>query len=196
MKNLWRKILWIALGTVVVFCTAKELRPRDSSASRLIELPLRGIGFTGCDIPLNGAEASVFQQTTVVKRLYQAGENRFVMLAVDGGGDRHAIHNPRYCFRGAGWTVEDETSLPLMGGGDAQVVHLKKNNEVAEAIFWITDGQHRYASTYKAWWNSTLSRLGWQCSSRTPVLVLLQPVGGGTVDWEDVINRFPELLML
>jgi hypothetical protein len=192
MKPIFRKLLWGALGIAVVLCLALELLPRQTGPSRLEKLPLKGFGFAGRELPLNEAEKTIFQRAKVVKRLYQAGANQFVLLAVDGGGDRHAIHDPLYCFRGAGWTVVQEVIQPIPGG-HGKVIRLTKKQQSAQALFWISDGQSRHASALNAWGQSMRARLGISSAARTPVLVLVQPIIGGTVDWPDLIHRCPEL---
>ncbi len=192
MKPIVRKLLWGALALAVVLCLALELVPRPTGPSRLEKLPLKGFGFAGRELPLNEAEKTIFQRAKVVKRVYQAGANQFVLLAVDGGSDRHAIHDPLYCFRGAGWTVVREQAQPIPGGA-GKVIRLAKKQQTAEALFWISDGQSRHASAMSAWGQSMRARLGLASSAQTPVLVLLQPVVGGTVNWADLVHRCPEL---
>ena len=195
MKNNLRKFLWSALITAVLACVVLELLPHTKRASRLTQLPARGLGFAGRDLPLIEAEATVFQRAAVVKRLYQVGDSRFVLLAVDGGGDRHAIHDPLYCFRGAGWAITSETATAIPGG-QGKIVRLTKGQQTAEAMYWISDGTQRHASAMKAWWQATKARLSAQPASHAPVLVLLQPVTGSTVNWDEMLSRFSELLSI
>lgn len=195
INNLLRKFLWGALLIAVLGSVILGLLPRTRPASRLAQLPTRGLGFAGRDLPLSEAEATVFQRAAVVKRLYQVGDSRFVLLAVDGEGDRHAIHDPLYCFRGAGWTVTSETATTIPGG-QSKIVRLTKGPQTAEALYWITDGEHRHASALKAWWQSATARLSAHPARHTPVLVLLQPVTGSSVDWQELLHRFPELFSI
>lgn len=195
MKRHLRTVLWWMLGIAVVACVVLEMTPRRWVASRLGDLPLMGVGFAGRDLPLTAAETTVFKRALVVKRLYQVGNERFVLLAVDGGGDRHAIHDPLYCFRGAGWTLVGESCLKL-AGGQARLARLRKGRETAEAVYWLTDGQHRHTSALTAWGQSAVQRLGLQNPSRRPVLVLLQPVSGTTANWQDLLDQFTALSVL
>lgn len=195
MKPSRRYALWILLGLALTFGLVHELRPRVEGPSRLDSLPLQGFGFIGRDLPLNASEIAVFQNTRVVKRLYQVGQDRLVLLAVDGRGDRHAIHDPSYCFRGAGWQVIAARDQPLPGG-HAQLLQLAKDAQRAVALYWITDGHHRHASAFGAWLQSIQTRLTGDGNTASPVLVLLQPVTGTTVDWDEVLHRFPALTAL
>lgn len=194
-KSSGRKILWLALLLVAVGCILWELLPETRETSRLTQLPLKGFGFAGRDVPLTEAEATVFKRAAVLKRLYQVGGDRFVLLAVDSAGDRHAVHDPLYCFRGAGWSVASEVPVGLPGG-ESKLVRLVNGERSAEALYWMTDGEKRHASVLKAWWQATLRRLGLRPAAQATVLVLLQPLSGGDVHWAETLDRFPELLKL
>jgi len=195
MKKLVRRSLWCGLGIALIYCLALDLMPSSKKETRLTKLPLQGIGFTGQDLPLNAAEQNVFQRATVVKRIYQCGKNRFVLLAVDGAGDRHAIHDPLYCFAGAGWTVKNGSTTQLPGG-QGRILQLTKDGQTAEAVYWITDGEHRMASASQAWWQSLKRRICLERNTHAFVLIVLQPVADGTINWKEVLSGFPELLSI
>ena len=180
MNDLLRKFLWSLLGAALVGSLILECRPHAQPTSRLTTLPVRGLGFTSRDLPLNEAEATVFRRAGVMKRLYQVGDSQFVLLGVDSATDRHALHDPLYCFRGAGWTIQGEIATPLPQG-HGKLVRLWKGQQTAEALYWITDGNQRHASPLQAWWQSTTRRLSLAPTEPAPALVLLQPLAGQTV---------------
>jgi hypothetical protein len=194
MKGIIRKTLWCMLGLAVAGCLILDLMPQPKSEPRLSRLPLQGLGYAGRTLSLSEAEQGVFQGASVIKRIYQIGKNRVVLLAVDSDMNRHAIHDPVHCFRGAGWSVAGETVMPLPGGY-GKIFKLAKDKETAETLYWMTDGRHRHASPVKVWWQSTTRRLH-LTSDQSPVLVLLQPAAGSAVDWSDVLNNFPDLIEL
>lgn len=194
MKTRLERILWGALAVAVVVCLL-ESWPRAEVGSRLDQLPLNGPGLRGQDLPLTAAESTVFHETRVVKRLYQAGESRFVVLVVDGTGDRHALHDPLYCFRGAGWTATSESSVALPGG-QARHVQLARGRQAAEVTYWFSDGAHRHASALTAWWQSVRCRLRLAPASAEPMLVLVQPVTGTAVDWQELRRYCPRLFAI
>lgn len=188
-------LLWGVLGLVVLVCVVLDLAPAAGGPSRLDQLPLNGLGFHGRDLPLVAAETAVFRRAHVVKRLYQAGSNKFILIGVDGSTDRHAVHDPRFCFRGAGWTVSSETPVPLPGG-DGRFLRLVKGSQTAEATFWFSDGHRRHASTVGLWWESVLRRLRLKPAASEPVLMVVQPLAGTALDWEEIVRRCPDLFNL
>ncbi|MEI7730733.1 MAG: exosortase-associated EpsI family protein [Verrucomicrobiota bacterium] len=196
MKDKKRIFLWIGLALAITVSLLWEFAPScTSSNSRLAALPSKGLGFSAQELPLNETEKQVYHNANVVKRLYQVGRQRFVLLAIDGSRDRHAVHDPLYCFRGAGWKVGTslEVSVP---GGEARWLKLARNSESAEAVIWFSDGTRRHASALRAWWQSTLRRLTLGRSGNEPVLVILQPTGSETVAWDNVFSRCPSLFEL
>jgi hypothetical protein len=192
MKRIVQRTLWCVLALAVVLGLALDLIPRASARSRLETLPLQSFRLVGKDLPLSASETTVFGRTRVLKRLYQTSGTRFVLLAVDSGGDRHAIHDPLYCFRGAGWAVVGESQVALPGG-EARVLRLTKGSQSVEAMYWFSDGRQRHTSATRLWWESVLSRLRLRDPSATPVLVLLQPVAGESVTWQDLPHHCPQL---
>lgn len=195
MRPWFQRTLWGVLGLAVALGLLMDWWPRAEVGSRLDQLPLNGFGIAGRDLPLNPHEAAVFGRTRVLKRLYQAGGERFVLLAVDSGGDRHAVHDPLYCFHGAGWTVIGDATATVPGG-QARLVRLTKRSQTAEAMYWFTDGRKRHASALRVWWDHVLGRLGMKSAAARPVLVLLQPLTGQTANWRELPGRFPQLFQL
>lgn len=194
MRKVLQRTLWTILALAVGLGILLEARPQSRGASRLEALPLAAFGFVGRDVPLTDTEKSFFRQARVMKRLYQAGASRFVLIAVDGGADRHAIHDPLYCFRGAGWAVAGDSVVPLPGGY-GRVLKLRKGTEKAEAMYWFSDGQERHSSAVRLWWQSVLRRVRLDAGGDS-VLVILQPASGFHVDWANLSSSCPALFRL
>lgn len=195
MRTTLKRILWCLLAVAVIAGIVFESLPAPKAASRIDALPLQAFGLAGRDLPLSDAEAAFFRQVRIVKRLYQAGSTRFILLAVDGAGDRHALHDPQYCFRGAGWTVTRSTEIPLPGGR-GRVLTLAKDRQSAEALYWFSNGRVRHVSPLQLWWESVLRRVRLRPEAGNPVLVILQPTAGGTIDWRALTARCPQLFLL
>ncbi len=190
MKTTANNFLWIGLTVAVVLSLAWEFIPLSDASARLEKLPVQGLGFAGRDVPLSETEAAVYKSARVMKRLYQVGKERVVLVAIDGSRDRHAVHDPLYCFHGAGWSVAASRDIAV-SGGNAKLLTLKKNDRTAEAMFWFSDGTERHTSALRYWLQTTLRRLSLGRSGEEPLLVILQPLTGTALQWDRLLVRFP-----
>jgi hypothetical protein len=178
------------LACSVALTIAWSTIPLHDAQDRLRCLPAAGPGFASRDLALAPDEAAVFGQARALKRIYQVRGERFVLTVIDGSRNRHAIHDPLYCFRGAGWQVTKNDTVPIIGG-HAQAVTLSKDGEPRNALFWLSDGETRYTSPFQYWWQTTLRRLTFGQSGAAPVLVMLQPAGAQALEWATLLDRFP-----
>jgi hypothetical protein len=190
-----QKFVIIFLIAAVLLTIAWSAVPLADAHERLRALPASGFGFASVDIPLTGEESSVLGHVHVIKRVYQVRDQRFVLMVIDGGADRHAVHDPLYCFRGAGWQVAARERFDVPGGS-AALLKLSKENENREALFWISDDQTRHAEPMRYWWQSTLRRLTFGQSGAQPVLVIAQALEAERVDWSKLAADFPAMFML
>lgn len=195
MKKPLRNLLWLALALAVALSLLWEFVPLPDASARLNALPLRGFGYAGRDVPLTEVETSIYGPARTLKRLYQIGSQRVLVVLIDGSRNRHAVHDPTFCFRGAGWTIAAAGDTPIPGGV-GKLVRLAKGAESAQAMYWWSDGQHRYTSTLRYWWQTTWRRLTFGRSSGEPVLFVVQPVAGETVRWETLVQQWPILFEL
>lgn len=193
-KNWWRPV---ALAFAVAVTLLWELPPQTNNAQRLSTLPKNGLGLTSVDLALSRVEAVIYNKVKVLKRLYYTGTDRVVVVVIDGSKNRHAVHDPKYCFQGAGWRVKAEHKQPLPNG-EALRIDLERGNEHTEAIYWFTDGANRHTSSLRYWWQTSLRRLTFGAWGAEPILVVMQPATDnlGAVDWEKLFVRLPELLAL
>ena len=190
--NVKRLGLWTTLGVVIALSLLWELAPRADASARMRRLPATGFHLASRDMELDPVEAEIYHAAKVCKRVYQAGHQRFILLAIDGTHDRHAVHDPQYCFRGNGWRIGADRQLPVPGGA-ARILELAKDGRTVEVMYWITDGRTRHGSALRAWWQSTLRRMTFGLSGDEPVIFILQPIPGGTVDWDNLLVEFPGL---
>ena len=73
-----------------------------------------GSNFRAQPLPKTEAERAVYGAARVVKEAVAVrGEEPFRVTVIDGSRNRHAIHAPAYCFRGAGWQIVAQSDLPL-----------------------------------------------------------------------------------
>ena len=195
MKPSPRTLLWCALAAAIALALVWQAVPVPDASSRTARLPVSGWRLSSRDIPLTPTEASIFGQARVVKRLYQVSGQRVLLTAIDGTRERHAVHDPQYCFRGAGWETRGGRDQPVPGGVARQIT-LARGADRAEALYWISDSQVRHASVARAWIQSTLRRLSFGRSGGEPVLFILQPVAGESVDWTRLVSDCPDLFQI
>lgn len=170
-----------------------EFFPAAKSPSLISALPLQGDGFVGEDLDFSDTEREQFKDVEILKRYYQVAEDGFILLAIDGAGNRHAVHDPYFCYRGSGWNIVSEQDVPV-DGGTVRVLQFRKGEKLKECVFWFTDGRVRHASAMRYWWQTTLRRLSFGHSGTEPVLVVLQAHGANTTQWSDIATRLSAFL--
>lgn len=177
-----RTALWVAIGLAVVSGMLWAVYPLPDAAERLNLVPKTGASFASEDIALTPTELQVLGRVNLLHRKYQLGSTEFYATVIDGTKDRHAVHDPRYCFQGAGWNVVSERKLSLQGG-EAHLVHAINGKYEVQALFWFSDGAQRYTSLLRYWWQTTLRRMSLGRSGAEPVLVVLQSFGQQQPEW-------------
>jgi len=184
--------LWMALCVAAILGILWERVRLPDASDRLDRVPLKGLGFAGRLLPLDEVELKVFGRAQVINRLYSAAGQEFILTIIDGTDDRHAVHDPLYCFKGAGWRVEAQRPRRITGG-EARVVRLSKDGRRVEAMIWFSDGKERHASPLLYWWQTTVRRVtvGW--SGGEPILIVVQPAGDAALDWDRLFDAFPAL---
>lgn len=189
-------LLWVALLSSIFIGLLWQYFPLQDASKRMERLPLYGPHFMGENIPLSSWEKSFFKDVNILKRIYSIKEHNLFISALDGTYNRHAVHDPLYCFRGGGWSVVEQKSIPLSSGGVVGFVKLRKADLEQEAIYWFSDGKHHYDRPIKYWWQATLRRLTLGRSGQEPILIVIQPIDKQKLDWPLILQIFPQLLLL
>ena len=193
MNGSWKaRLIWVAIGLAVVAGGLWQMYPLPDAARRLEDLPRRGVLFASEDLPVSETEAKIYAGATVLKRLAQVRGQRVVLTIIDGTGNRHAVHDPLFCFRGAGWDVEGESAMAVEWG-EARRVQLARRGERADAVYWFTDGDRAFGSPMEYWGRTTLRRITLGASGDEPVLVVITPATDAGVDWAALLAAWPEL---
>lgn len=192
MQTRAQKFLLGGLLLAVILALVWDRVPLPDAQNRVAGLAPAGLGFTSREVPLNETEKSIFGPAQVTKRVYRVGRQNFVIVIIDGTRNRHAVHDPTYCFRGAGWTIAGERPLALPGGA-GQILSLRKGNQTREAVYWFSDGRERHAQVARCWWQTALRRLTFGASGPAPVLVLVQPLDDESAAWETLPVTLPML---
>lgn len=120
--------LWFALGLAIVLGVLWQFYPLQNASLRINSLPLTGPNFVGEEVPLSTTEKEFFKDVGLIKRLYKIDNQLFLVTALDGTKNRHAVHDPYYCFRGTGWEIisNQEFKMPR---GSARLVELRQGDK-------------------------------------------------------------------
>jgi len=192
MTSRVQHILLAGLILAGLVALAWDAVPLPDAQNRVTRLATAGLGFTSREAPLNEPEKSIYGSAQVVKRIYRVGRENLMAIIIDGARNRHAIHDPVYCFSGAGWVIAGERPLRLPGGAGS-ILSLHKDGDTREVVFWFSDGRVRHAQPARCWWQMALRRLTFGASGSDPVLVLVQPLNGAGTDWERLPMQLPGL---
>jgi hypothetical protein len=180
-------------GVIVVTSVSFWPFSMSDAQERLNTIPLESPEFQGQDIPIKKAERELFQNVNILKRLYIIDNKEFFVTVLDGTNNRQAISDPYKCFKNFGWTIEDEQTLPIKGGY-ASLLEMSKEGEKREALLWYSDGNSPHSSSNRYWLQTTLRNLSFGFSGNEPVLIVIQPLEGGKIDWDKFFKDFPQIL--
>lgn len=195
MKTTRPRLVWIVLALALIFGALWQFVPLSDASARLDSLPAASEGVRTQDVALDPSEAEIFSRARVVKRMASVDGQEVMMTAIDGTRDRHAIHDPRFCFQGAGWRILSQTPISL-NKGDASLVKLEKDGKTTEAVYWFTDGARQFSSPTTYWTTTTLRRLTFGKSGSEPILVILAAPDGATMNWQQILKTWGPLQSL
>jgi hypothetical protein len=169
--------------------------PLPDATARLNSVRPRGPGFASRELPLTDTERTILGRVDLVHRLYRIGKYDVFMTVIDGTRDRHAVHDPRYCFQGAGWRVLNEQPVSIPNG-HASWISAVDGDRRLEVLFWFSDGRTAHTSMARYWRQTTLRRITLGGSGPEPVLVVLQLFGHEQPAWTVFGPRVIERLCL
>lgn len=182
IKKSSRLVLALFIGALLLSQPGTSDALKDANL-RIATLPLNTAGFRSTDLPFSAGEEQVYRNIHVVKKLCAWHGEQAQLVCLDGTNDRHAVHDPRLCFRSAHWEVLSEIVVPHPAGGEMRRLRLRRDNRELETVYWWSTSTERHASAMKYFLQSSLRRLTRGRSGEEPVLVLLQPVQAGKLDW-------------
>ena len=183
-----RRVLWLGVILAIMFGAFWDAYPLPDAIARLNQIPRRGPQFEGSDIALGKKERVVLGKVALIHRLYVWKGGEFYLTMIDGTRDRHAVHDPRYCFEGVGWHIQEERQL-LLPEGEATWFKMTRGEDKAEAVFWFSDGESRYSSLPRYWWKRTLRRLTLGRHGIEPLMIVLQSYGADQPDWPSLAKE-------
>lgn len=188
--------LWVALGIAILLGAIWQFYPLPDASLRMNSLPYFGPNFVGEEVPLSESEKEYFKDVGIVKRLYKIDNKLFLVTALDGTNNRHAVHDPYYCFRGSGWEMihEEDFKMPR---GMGKLVELQKGDQRKSALYWFSDGKEAYGNPMKYWIETTLRRLTLGWTGPEPILIMFQPYDATQdIDWKLILNTFYPILKI
>ena len=196
MKKYTTYLLWSMIILSAVLVGVWEFVPLKDASDRMNSVPLNGIGFQSIDYDPAPIELSVFSGCNLLKRYISIRGGQFFMTAVDGTGNRNAVHDPTLCFTGDGWTVNTRDPIAIPGG-TGEVVRMSKGEEEKEVLVIFSDGTTRFHSLISYWMRTTLRRLTLGYSGEEPIRIIVQPMDRKTnIDWDNLLMSYPPLLSL
>lgn len=189
-----QKVLWIGLFVAIVLGILWQFFPLKDAQNRLDALPLNAPGVEGKNLPITPLELEFFKNVNMIKRSYLIGDQKAFIYILDGTHNRHAVHDPVYCFRGGGYEILSKRPYALKNGEGSLYV-ISKGKEKREALLWFSDGTSHFNSPVRYWLSATLRRLTLGASGPEPVLIVIQPIGEDKpLEWDRLLQDFPQLL--
>lgn len=182
-----RFLIWCGLSAAIFLGGLWDFYPLPSAEVRLKQVRASGPNFSSQDLALTSSEQAVLAKAKVIHRRYEFEGHTVFVTVIDGTENRHAVHDPGYCFRGAGWVVCGKESLRVPGGS-AECFKVRRNTETMDAVYWFSDGSQRHTSFPRYWWQTTLRRLTLGRSGPEPVMVVLQS-NDREPDWPTLVPK-------
>ena len=181
-----RRLLWIVLIVVAVITLVWPLIPVPTAAMRLATIPTSGADFQAMPLDMSEVDKAFLGDAGAVQYLIALrGGGRLVLTVIDGTRNRHAVHDPSYCFSGAGWQVRERHAVKVPSG-EGTWVSLAKDNQRAEALWFFDDGHGQFTSPIEYWYKTSARRVTLGASGNEPVLVSLRSLPDQSVDWARV----------
>lgn len=188
VKHIQQRLLLSGCFIVVLFAILVEVIPLSDASDRLMAIPDHGSEFTTRAIPLSPHDEALLGEANAVKWIvHPAQGGPFVLSAIDGTRNRQAVHDPRYCFEGAGWRLVSQTKRETERG-TVMVLEIERNGVTRQALFWFTDGKSRFASPMRYWMAATLRRLTFGAAGEEPILYFVQGLTERDDDEGDLIE--------
>jgi hypothetical protein len=181
-----QRILWCAIILCAIITFGWPMIPVPSAESRLASIPTASPDFQARRLELSPDDRAFLGKAQAVQYLIaMRGGGRLMLTVIDGTHNRHAVHDPNYCFSGAGWTIQAKKSVKV-AAGDATWMTLAKDSQITEALWFFDDGNHQFASPLEYWLATSLRRVTLGRSGAEPVLVSVRGLPGESIPWDRV----------
>jgi len=193
MKRWQRLLVWVIGGLLLLVILAVEFMPAQDAVEQLVAIPIQGNEFRSIEMPLTHQERELLGGASAAKRMvYPQGVSPFLFSAVDGTRNRHAVHDPRYCFVGAGWQIVNEETRETPRG-PVQVLTLEREGARRHALFWFSSPEGWFVSPMTYWAKATWRRLTLGVGGEEPILLVAQTLKDEPIDNAATLRIMEEL---
>ncbi|MEM6823109.1 MAG: exosortase-associated EpsI family protein [Verrucomicrobiota bacterium] len=195
MRSVKKWGLWAILIIAIVISTVAPFVQVKGQIALNGELPFKAPLVVGRLIPLEPIEQKMFSGAFVEKRLYQVAGAPVVVTLATAKTNRNAIHDPLFCYRGAGWNIIQESDVSTQEG-KLRIVELLKEETRTSIAYWYSNGEIQYTSPIFYWFQTFLRRLTLGKASDEPWLIFVQSVEPNSRSLVKTLNYFPDLMKL
>lgn len=178
-----RMIVATLCGIAAITALVWPILPMAGGVDRLAAMPLNGPDFESQTIEISAADRDFLAGARAVQRVVRPRRGAPILVSViDGSGNRHAVHDPRYCLAGSGWRVRSEKQMTL-ASGMGNWISMEKDGATMEALWFFDDGTQQFTSSQQYWWRASLRRATRGLSGPEPLLVMLRVPPGEQANW-------------
>lgn len=188
IASIWK----IGVPAAIALGIAWQAYPLPDGSGRLSAMALSGPGFAGENVALDPGERAVYGSARVLKRKYASKAGAVLVTIVDGARNRHGVHDPIYCLRGAGWEVVDMQDVAAPHGR-GEWLRATRGGQQSELTFWFSEPGSDYASPTRYWMRTALRHVTLGKSGSEPLLVIVEPLGAESVDMTQLYRTLPPL---
>jgi len=184
---------WLIILFVVLATFAFKIHATQQQHSSLHDVPVSGYGFDGRALEFSDAELAFLGKAEAIKHEYSQADYRLVVVVVDGSNNRHAVHDPIFCLRGAGYETTSNTEFPIING-HGQLISLANGSARQKVAFWFSNGEQRYTAFSRYLAESAINRLTFGAIGSQPKMITVYSTGGRIPNWSSILDRFPVLM--
>lgn len=186
-------LLWSTLVLFSAFLAAWGLTTPPSAQGRIDAVPAAGLAFSLERLPWSPSELATLQDAGGAKWRCRTATDDLVLIAIDGARNLHAVHDPVFCSRGAGFQVAAESEI-LLPGGTGKQLRLQNGSETRELVYWFSNGESRYHSLLRFRTDTARARL--HLGSEAPLMILLYGPARTPQEWADIVDVLPFMQQL